>query len=225
MVNPVSLASFAIIGLTGAAVKYFMSLGGDTKDANELLKAHAELIRSFDAAFGIAEKGVKRYSDALKAVEIQKLKDEFGDLRQAAKDAAGEISHDLLQIPASEAGKFGRDFGIALTRLEQNIPDFTGFSAAMSKIENSDAPENLKELAKQFRLAAQESIPVQDAITETDRRLRTVTTSGETVRKTFEALTSAALGWGKAAPDGVRKSDCPRRPRGGHDYHLCRRWG
>ncbi|MGN6307322.1 MAG: phage tail length tape measure family protein [Mesorhizobium sp.] len=206
MVNPVSLASFAVIGLTGAAVKYFMSLRGDTKDANELLKAHAELIRSFDVAFGIAEKGAKRYSDTLKAVELQKLRDEFGNLREAIKGAADELKGDILSVPASAFGgatKSIDDMNRALSLLERDVPDFSGFAVAMSKIENSNAPASVKDLAKQFRLSAQEQIALQEAVESTDSKLRAVTTSGETVRKTFEALTAAALGWGKGGADAI----------------------
>lgn len=206
MVNPVSLASFALIGLTGAAVKYLSTLGGETKDANEILKAHAELIRSFDAAFGIAEKGAKRYSATLKAVELQKLRDEFGNLRDAIKAAADELKDSILSTPASAFGGATRsidDMNRALTLLERDVPDFSGFAAAMSKIENSNASSTVKDLAKQFRLSAQEQIALQDAVEATDSKLRAVTTSGETVRKTFEALTSAALGWGKGGADAI----------------------
>lgn len=206
MVNPVSLASFALIGLTGAAVKYLTTLGGDTKDTNELLKTHAELIKSFDAAFGIAEKGAKRYSATLKAVELQKIKDEFGNLGEAAKAAAKDIEDSVLGISRDEFGgatKSIADMNKALDLLDREVPDFTGFSAAMSAIENSDAPQNVKDLAKQFRLSAQDAIPLQDAITSTDEKLRAVTSSGETVRKSFEALTSAALGWGEGGASAI----------------------
>lgn len=217
MVNPVSLASFAIIGLTGAAVKYFMTLGGDTQDANELLKAHAELIRSFDAAFGIAEKGAKRYSETLKAVELQKMKDQFGDLTKAAQKAGQELAHQATK--GSVVPFFGEtaltlsdfegniaaleQFRKALTLLERDVPDFTGFAASMSEIEKSGAPQRVVDVAKNLRKAAQDSIPLQEAIGSTDEKLRQVTNSGAATRKAFEALTSAALGWGSAGTDAI----------------------
>lgn len=206
MVNPVSLASFAIIGLGGAAVQYFMSLRKDVPDTNELLKAHAELIRSFDAAFGIAEKGAKQYSDTLKKVELQKLKDEFGNLAEAAKSAGKDLEQSVLSVPASQfdgATKSISDMNRALKLLERDVPDFAGFSVAMTAIENSDAPNNVKELAKQFRTTAQESIPLQNAVEQTDQRLRSVQVSGEQVRKAFEALTAAALGWGEGGASAI----------------------
>ena len=206
MVNPVSLASYAIIGLGGAAVQYFMSLRKDVPDTNELLKAHAELIRSFDAAFGIAEKGAKQYSDTLKKVEIQKLKDEFGSLSDAVKSAGKDLEQSVLSVPASQfdgATKSIADMNRALQLLEKDVPDFAGFAVAMTAIESSDAPASVKDLARQFRLSAQESIPLQNAVEQTDQRLRSVQISGEQVRKTFEALTAAALGWGEGGASAI----------------------
>lgn len=206
MVNPVSLASYAIIGLGGAAVQYFMSLRKDVPDTNELLKAHAELIRSFDAAFGIAEKGAKQYSDTLKKVELQKLKDEFGSLSDAVRSAGKDLEESVLSVPASQfdgATKSIADMNRALKLLEKDVPDFAGFTVAMSAIEGSDAPDSVKELAKQFRLTAQESIPLQNAVEQTDQRLRSVQVSGEQVRKAFEALTAAALGWGEGGASAI----------------------
>lgn len=206
IVNPVSLASYAIIGLGGAAVQYFMSLRKDAPDTNELLKAHAELIRSFDAAFGIAEKGAKEYSDTLKKVEIQKLRDEFGSLSEAVKSAGKDLEQSVLSVPASkfdDATKSIADMNRALLLLEKDVPDFAGFAVAMTAIESSDAPASVKDLAKQFRLTAQESIPLQNAVEQTDQRLRSVQISGEQVRKTFEALTAAALGWGEGGASAI----------------------
>lgn len=207
MVNPVSLASFALIGLTGAAVQYLTTLSSGVPEAEELLKEHANVIKSFDEAWGIAEKGVKQYSDAVKQVELQKLKDEFGSLQAAIKAAGADLAGEVLGISVDEFGgatKSVGDFQAALLLLERDIPDFREFSLEMAKIEGmTGIPANIRELAKQLRLSAQESLPLQEALEKTQERLNVIRVSGEQAKEAFAAMTAAALGMGTAGGDAV----------------------
>lgn len=200
MVNPVSLASFALIGLTGAAVQYLTTLKSDVPDADKILKAHAELIKSFDDAWGIAEKGVKKYSESVQKVELQKLRDEFGSLQKAIQAAGKDLSSEILSVPASEFGGATQtvlDFQHALSLLSQDVPDFRQFSIEMAKIEGmTGIPDNIRELAKQVRLSAQESIPLQEAIEGTQKRLKDVYLTGQQAKDAFAALTASAIGLG-----------------------------
>ncbi|MEY9198669.1 GH24 family phage-related lysozyme (muramidase) [Sinorhizobium fredii] len=207
MVNPVSLASFALIGLTGAAVQYLTTLSSGVPEAEELLKEHANVIKSFDAAWGVAEEGAKQYSDSVKQIELQKLKDEFGSLQAAIKSAGDELASEILGISVDEFGgatKSVGDFNAALKLLEQDIPDFRQFSIEMGKIEDmTGIPNNIRELAKQLRLSAQESLPLQDALEEADKRLKVIRLTAEEAKTAFAALTAAALGMGTAGGDAV----------------------
>lgn len=208
MVNPVSLASFALIGLTGAAVQYLTTLTSGVPDAEELLKEHANVIKAFDEAWGVAENGVKEYSAAVKQIELQKLKDEFGSLQKAIKAAGEDLVAEFPQGRETQA--FGgatdilREFQGALKLLEQDVPDFRQFAIDMAKIESaSGIPDNFRELAKQLRLSAQESLPLQDALEEADKRLNVIRLSAEEAKTAFAALTSSALGMGTAGGDAV----------------------
>lgn len=208
MVNPVSLASFALIGLTGYAVQYLTTLGDDVPDANKLLQEHANLIKSFDEAYGVAAEGVRKYSDATKQLQLQKLKDEFGSLRDAARAAADDISSEILGLSVDAfqgATRTVSDFDAALRLLEKDTPDFQQFALAMANIEQSQAPANIRELARQLRLSAQESVGLQEAIDKTQSRLNVLRLSGDEAKSAFENLTSIALGFGTAGSDAVGK--------------------
>lgn len=200
VVNPVSLASYALIGLAGAAVQYLTTLKSDVPDAEKLLKAHAELIKSFDDAWGIAKKGVEGYSDSVKKIELQKLRDEFGSLQKAIEAAGSSLKSDVLSVPVSEFGGATQtviDFQHALGSLNKEVPDFREFSLEMEKIEGMKGiPENIRELAKQLRLSANESIPLQEALEGTQKRLNTLYLTGEQAKDAFAALTSSAIGLG-----------------------------
>ncbi|TIW16245.1 MAG: phage tail tape-measure protein, partial [Mesorhizobium sp.] len=54
MLNPVSLATFAIIGLGGAAIQYFSSLLSSGEESDKVLKEHAELIDKVAQKWGDA---------------------------------------------------------------------------------------------------------------------------------------------------------------------------
>lgn len=206
MVSPVSLASFALIGLTGAAVQYLTTLSSGVPEAETLLKEHANVIKSFDETWGIAEKGVKEYSDATKQVELQKLKDEFGDLAKTAEGTFEDVTRGLRNIPASEFG--GGDLidqtNRAMALLERQVPALREFAAEMIKLENAkDAPQPLREAAAAARKLAQDLFPVQDALEETQKRLKVISVTGEQAKETFAAMTAAALGMGTAGGDAV----------------------
>jgi GH24 family phage-related lysozyme (muramidase) len=206
MVNPVSLASFAIIGLGGALVQYLTTLGSGVPDSDTLLKEHGELIKSFDAAWGIAEEGVKKYSDATRQVELQKLRDEFDDLSKVAADAYDDVTHGIRQISASDFGSGALiDQTLkAMTLLDQEVPALREFAAEMVKIENADGvPATVREAATEARKLAQELFPVQDALEQTQGKLNKIRLSGDEAKVAVAALTSAALGLGTTGTGAI----------------------
>ncbi|MDK4727474.1 phage tail length tape measure family protein [Rhizobium phaseoli] len=207
MVSPISLASFALIGLAGAAVQYFSTLKSDVPDAEKLLKAHAELIQSFDKAWGVAKQSVETYSASVQKIQLQKLKDEFGSLQKAIEAAGKDLAGEILSVPVDDfhgATQTVRDFQKALALLKKDVPDFREFSLEMERIEGMKGiPENIRELAKQLRLSANESLPLQDAIEETQKRLKTVHLTGDQAKDAIARLTAEALGLGASGGDAI----------------------
>jgi GH24 family phage-related lysozyme (muramidase) len=67
----------------------------------------------------------------------------------------------------------------------------------MERIEGMKGiPDNIKELAKQLRLSANESLPLQEAIEGTNKRLHTLYLTGEQAKDTFATITASAIGLG-----------------------------
>lgn len=201
MVNPVSLASFALIGLTGVAVQYITTLSSGVPDVDKYLKEHGEVIRSFEDAWGVAEKGAKQYTDVARQIELQKLRDEFGSTQKAIDALAGSLRDEILSGETAKilggSTKSVSDFSRALTLLEQEIPDFRQFSLEMAKIEGmTGLPEPIRKLATELRLTAQESIPLQEHLEKVAGHLKVVRLTGEQAREAFAALTAQALGLG-----------------------------
>lgn len=201
VVNPVSLASFALIGLTGVAVQYISTLSSGVPDVDKYLKEHADVIRSFEDAWGIAEKGAKQYTEAARAIELQKLRDEFGSTREAIDAVAGSLRDELLSGETAKilggSTKSVSDFSRALALLEQEIPDFRQFSIEMSKIEAmTGLPEPIRRLATELRLSANASIPLQEHLEKVQGHLDVIRLNGEQAKAAFAALTAQAVGLG-----------------------------
>lgn len=201
VVNPVSLASYALIGLTGVAVQYITTLSTGVPDVDKFLKEHGEVIKSFEAAWGVAEKGAKQYTDAARQIELQKLRDEFGSTQKAIDALAGSLRDEILSGETAKilggSTKSVSDFSRALTLLEQDIPDFRQFSIEMAAIAGmTGLPEPIRQLATELRLTAQESIPLQEHLEKVAGHLKVVRLTGEQAREAFAALTAQALGLG-----------------------------
>lgn len=201
MVNPVSLASFALIGLAGAAVQYITTLSSGVPDVDKYLKEHAEVVRSFEDAWGIAEKGVKQYSEATRQVELQKLRDEFGSATEAAKSLAGSIRDQILSGETAKilggATAAANDFSQALTLIEQDIPDFRQFSIEMARIAGmTGLPEPIRKLATEIRLAVNAGVPIQEHLEKVAEYLNVLRLNGEEAKAAFATLTAQAVGLG-----------------------------
>jgi lambda family phage tail tape measure protein len=63
LLNPVSLATIAIIGLGGAAIQYFTDLLSDAEKTEEALKKEASLIRAVADEWGAALPSLRAYAD------------------------------------------------------------------------------------------------------------------------------------------------------------------
>lgn len=105
MVNPVSLATFAIIGLGGAAVQYFTSFLSDSEDAEKTLKEQAELIGRVADKWGDALPALKAYNDERKSLQDNAdlkgavdaaVKGEYAPLRKTI----AEINIELVDLQA-----------------------------------------------------------------------------------------------------------------------------
>jgi len=88
MLSPVSLATFAIIGLGGAAIQYFAELltGSDTSEKK--LKEQAELINKIAERWGDAVPALKQYNEQVKAAV------DLADLEAGGKAAAERKSEE-----------------------------------------------------------------------------------------------------------------------------------
>ncbi len=186
VLNPVSLASFAIIGLTGAAYQYFTSLGSDTKDAEEVLKGHSELIRRIKDAYGEAAAGAEEYSAKSRQMLAFDIQERIREYKDTIASVASDLNEQLSSIPAGEfegATYTIQELQGALNNLREGIkngdPDIRKFINRLIDIENqTGTPESIKAIIREIINSGK---------------------AGEQVQSKLETLTGVITGVGTAA--------------------------
>ncbi len=172
VLNPVSLASFAIIGLTGAAYQYFSSLGSDVKEADEVLKQHAELIRRIKEAYGEAAVGADDYSAKSKKLLTYDIQQSIREYQATIQSVSADLVKRVNKIGIDEFG--GATFTIqelqgALSNFNDSIkrgdPDIQRFVDRLIEIENQKGtPENIREIIREIINAGRAGTEVQSKL-------------------------------------------------------------
>lgn len=144
IVNPVSLATIAIIGLGGAAVQYFTSVISDGARSEETIKEQRDLIRQVAGEWGDALPALKAYADELDRLEKSE------NLEEATAAAVAEAWE-----PARKAVVRFRDELGKTPFVTERIGN--AFQDLNDKVQNGTAlAEDAREVQ---RLLAQSSIP------------------------------------------------------------------
>ncbi|WP_313031696.1 phage tail length tape measure family protein [Brucella sp.] len=186
MLNPISLASFAIIGLTGYALQYFTSLGEETKGADEVLKGHSELIRRIKDAYGEAAAGAEEYSAKSRQILAFDIQERIREYKDTIASVASDLNEQLSSIPAGEfegATYTIQELQGALNNLREGIkngdPDIRKFINRLIDIENqTGTPESIKAIIREIINSGK---------------------AGEEVQSKLETLTGVITGVGTAA--------------------------
>lgn len=181
MVNPVSLASFAVIGLAGALVQYVMSGKADIKSLDDGLKEHAEFISRVKDNYGEAAAGLQAYaresSSVFQVIAKGRVAEELATLRAEADKLKSSIG-DSIDVEAFGGARAFRSSAIFKTLqteiagLQKTIvdgePDIRGFRERISEIARSD-PTNraLQELSSKLLAASEGGMKAETALKQT----------------------------------------------------------
>ncbi|NTJ46513.1 hypothetical protein G6K93_05730 [Agrobacterium rhizogenes] len=176
LVSPVSLITIGLTGLTAAAIQYFTSTADQSKKVEDVLKRHAENIRSIKDAYGDAAEGLKEYVSESNSVIAANSAETLKATRDIVASAAQSKIREALNLPASDfAGNINviDRFRAAIHNLQNSAtaskPDLLSYRDALSKIAVSDdAWESQKKLANELRglddatLKAATSLPMME---------------------------------------------------------------
>lgn len=196
ILNPVSLLTIGVIGLTAAAVQYFTTADDGSDELDGQLRKQADLIRSVADRWGDAVPMIKAYADQLKRV------DEMAE-GQAAGEVVAVAQFDGLEeklvglrrefAAANNAMKgigadpaFLRDFNLAFGTLRERLED-----GQASTADYIAAQRMLKQAVEQYGLPS--VLEFRDAFEQ-------ITAS---IEKSIKAAWQARLEWIKAVAGGA----------------------
>lgn len=173
LLNPVSLATIAIIGLGGSAIQYFTELLSSSEDVELSLEKQAELIQRVASRWGEAMPALKEYADELKRVEEASERSAAAEI--PAKEQYEGLAEELRQLTplfarvnrdlsgANVDPTFIRDFGNAFgdlrDRLEEGVAtaeDVKSVQEALAGALDRVATPAVDDLAAAFANLAQQ---------------------------------------------------------------------
>ncbi|WP_458760550.1 phage tail length tape measure family protein [Afipia sp. TerB] len=210
LLNPVSLATIAVIALGGAAVKYVSEAIGGVDDLDGKLKTHAELIKGLKDAYGEAGKGVDTsvkesiaVLQTLLGLSTDALQKQFQNLSLSINNSLTSVTAVTDSIGGSivieeTSGKFDK-FKAAIDEFRASVnagkPDVIAFRAALSDLIKSDASEDIKKQARALYEMTDGAAKAQLAIEGTSKSLRgfsaealAAAEQGEAFAKAMKAL-------------------------------------
>lgn len=161
LVNPVSLATIAFIGLGGVAVQYFADVVSDGKDSEEQLKKERDLIQQVAKDWGDALPALKAYADELERLE---------KIRQ--RDEATAASEEQIWQPAREAVQ-----GLIVDMVEAyetlrlmggSVSEITDLQGAFVDLQNKvdEQKATSEDALKVVELLEQSGVPAVAALTD-----------------------------------------------------------
>lgn len=147
MVNPVSLATFAIIGLGGAAVQYFASMLTEGEKSEATLKEQAELIRAVASQWGEAVPALQAYVAELdrtkNSSDLIKASDTLANQQwDVAREQIANLNIDLAALVVDLRAAGAEDETIlalqhAFNAVSSSIKDGKENTAAMQEVQDA----------------------------------------------------------------------------------------
>jgi hypothetical protein len=159
VVSPVSLVTIGVIAAGAAAIQYFTSAKEGAKSTDEVLKGHAETIRTLKERYGEAASGLREYVNEGTTGTLVDIRDRLRDARDLITEAAtARSSYSPMIAPYVKDTDTNvvKQWRQAFIELRDSIrsgePDILRFRDAMARIAaNNDVPEGLRKLAKEMR--------------------------------------------------------------------------
>lgn len=185
LINPVSLATIAIIGLGGTAIQYFTTLFSEGEKSEETLKKQADLIRAMAKEWGDAVPALREYSDEL----------ERASRAAELNDAGGIINERALADTRTQID----DAAIAITDLVNQL---------QSAGEETEVITGLQTAFNDFASAAEDgSLKVEDVKSVQDALATAINSTGIPALADFKTMFDQLAGSALGASDAVRQTN------------------
>ncbi|MGN6284775.1 MAG: phage tail length tape measure family protein [Afipia sp.] len=212
LLNPVSIATIAIIALGGSAVQYITKALGGVDDLDEKLKQHGELIKSLKDAYGEAGRGVDTavhesiaVLQTFTKISTESMKRDFANLAMSTAASFSEVVAVTDSVGGSTviertAEKY-KAFKAAIDDFRESVrtgnPDMLALRRGIAEIAETTSDVKVRKLAAELREATASMASFQLKIEEGDKAIRNfdpaviaATESAERFEKAMKVLES-----------------------------------
>ncbi len=199
MLNPVSLATIAIIALGGTAVQYFASVLSDGAKSEETLKQQADLIAAVAQQWGDAVPALKAYVDELDRAKAS------ADLIKASDTLASQqwdVARSQVSDLNVELAALVQDLRLAGAEDETIIKLQTAWNAVSSSVQSGEEnTQAMKDVQDALASAiSQTGIPALDAFSGAFGNLAQTIAGAAAQAAVFRQQAIQALTTGKNGP-------------------------
>nr|WP_246698550.1 MULTISPECIES: phage tail length tape measure family protein [unclassified Rhizobium] len=182
LINPVSLVTIGLTGLTAAAIQYFSSTADQSKKVEGLLAQHAANVRAIKDAYGVAAEGLKEYGSESRAVLTANSTQTLKATQEIVSSAAQSKLREILSLPMSDfAGPIDTldKFRAAMNNLRNSInasrPDLLAYRNDLSQIViSNEASDSQKKLADRLRTLDDETLKAVTSLPMMRAQLSTI---------------------------------------------------
>lgn len=217
MLNPVSLASFALIGITGLAVQYFSEWATGGKATTEEIEAQAKLIQQVADKWGDALPAIKAYADEVKRIadnadRISAGQSILGTLYQQPQQQVRNFTAPSVAATIQDLNATGTDPAAVKElqrawddlndKLRKNTATAEDVRAVQAKVNDllGTGIQSVAELSGQFAALAVQMAAIDPKAEEIRKDMRNMIVSFEDAGKMAQNLIGQMTGLGT---DGV----------------------
>lgn len=167
LLNPVSLASVALIGVTGVAVQFFTNMVSGGKDSEETLKEQNKLIDQMRGSWEDTLPALDAYLKKLEETEkrqqsLNAATLKINQMRDKAADAVG-IDSDVVGLLNQLSSREARDLETVFAEINQEIKSGT---ASLEDFGKAQGLINQLNVSKEFRAQLNEALAAARAAYE-----------------------------------------------------------
>ena len=213
MVNPVSLASFAMIGLAGAAVQYFSEWASSGDATAEDLQKQADLIQRVAARLGDASPVLQDYADKLKRIADEQ--DRINALKAVKVGVSSDVQTQFSALSSSIVDQLqlvpdaNREYGVLANKIEAGTAkaeDFQRVIDALNKVLLTEKSEGIEKAVSAIERMQASFADSQGEIKRADKELNTLTLTAQEAKDAGALLASQFLGLGAGGADAIKKA-------------------
>jgi GH24 family phage-related lysozyme (muramidase) len=212
MANPISIASFALIGLTGYAIQYFSSWLNDGKRTSEEIEKQAGLVQKVAESYGAIVPALREYADELKrasdsADRLGALKATRSNVTEGFAQEFNKTTESILGI-VSAVPDANREFGVLASKIASNsqtAEDFQRVIDALNVAFEQTGSKSVSAAVLGLQSLQKASERTSEALASVDGSMKAIDLSMEQLKDISLGLTSQLIGLGSSGSGAIKQ--------------------